>query len=78
MLQLSPSFFYIFFFIPFIGCLGVILLLDKGDYPENWHVVFCPNKQRSLNLSCVWMVYIQIKTGKDFDNDVIATSQGCK
>ena len=22
--------------------------LDKGDYPENLHVVFCPNEQRSF------------------------------
>ena len=22
--------------------------LDKGDYPENSRVVFCPNKQRSF------------------------------
>ena len=27
-------------------CLSVVLQLEKGDYPENSHVVFCPNKQR--------------------------------
>ena len=25
-------------------CLSVFLKLDKGAYPENSHVVFCPNK----------------------------------
>ena len=29
-------------------CLSVVLQLDKGDHPENSRVVFCPNKQRSL------------------------------
>jgi len=43
----------------------------KGDYPENSHVVFCPNKQRYfeplmcfvlinsvlLNLLCVWILF---------------------
>ena len=28
-------------------CLSVVLLLDKGDYPENSHAVFC-NKYRSF------------------------------
>ena len=28
--------------------LSVVSELDKGDYPENSHVVFCPNKQRSF------------------------------
>ena len=31
-------------FSSFNSCLSVVLLLDKGDYPENSHVVFCPNK----------------------------------
>ena len=26
------------------------LKLDKGNYPENSHVVFCPNKLRSIEL----------------------------
>ena len=26
-------------------CLSVVLWLDEGDYPRNWYVVFCPNKQ---------------------------------
>ena len=30
--------------LSFNFCLGVVLLLDKGGYPENLHVVFCPNK----------------------------------
>ena len=29
-------------------CLSVVLQFDKGNYPENLHVVFCPNKQRSF------------------------------
>ena len=33
---------------PFICCLSVVLYLDKGDYPENSHVVFCPDKLRSF------------------------------
>ena len=28
---------------PFNCCLSVVLWLDKGDYPENSHVVFRPN-----------------------------------
>ena len=28
----------------FNSCLGVVSLLDRGDYPENLHVVLCPNK----------------------------------
>ena len=27
-------------------CLSLVLYLEKGDYPENSHVAFCPNKQR--------------------------------
>ena len=27
-------------------CLSVVLQLDKEDYPENSHIVFCPNKYR--------------------------------
>ena len=33
-------------FLPFFHCLVSFHKLDKGDYPENSHVVFCPNKQR--------------------------------
>ena len=29
-------------------CLSVVLQLDKGHYPENLQVVFCPNKQHSF------------------------------
>ena len=29
---------------PFNSCLGVVLQLGKGDYPENLPVVFCPNR----------------------------------
>ena len=40
-------------FSQFNCCLNVVLQLDKGDYPENSHVVFCPNKQRSFEpLTC--------------------------
>ena len=35
-------------FPPFSCCLSVVLLPDCEDYPENLHVVFCPNKQRSF------------------------------
>ena len=35
-------------FSPFNCCLSVVLQLEKGDYPENSHVVFCPNKRRSF------------------------------
>ena len=31
-------------FSPFNCCLSVVLQLDKGDYPEDSHVVFSPNK----------------------------------
>ena len=31
-------------FTQFKCCLSVVLKLDKGDYPENWHVVSSPNK----------------------------------
>ena len=34
-------------FSPLTCCLDVVLQLDKGDYPENSHAVFSPNKQRS-------------------------------
>ena len=30
-----------FIFAPFNCCLSVVLLLDKGAYPENSHVVLC-------------------------------------
>ena len=33
----SPSHFSLFH-----SCLSVVLLLYKGDYPENLDVVFCP------------------------------------
>ena len=33
---------------PFNCCLSVVLELDEEDYPENSHVVFYPNKQRSF------------------------------
>ena len=29
-------------------CLSIILLLNKGNYPENLHVVFYSNKQHSF------------------------------
>ena len=35
-------------FSSFNCCLGVVLQLNKGDYPENLHVAFCRNKQRSF------------------------------
>ena len=37
------SFFHCF--SSFNCCLNVVLWLDEGDYPENVHAVFCPNKQ---------------------------------
>ena len=30
--------------ICFRCCLSVVLYLDKGDYHENSHYMFCPNK----------------------------------
>ena len=36
----SPSHFRRF--SPFNCSLSVVLQLDKWEYPENWHVVFCP------------------------------------
>ena len=39
----SPSHFSLF-----NCCLSVVLWLDKGDYLENSHLVFCPNKQCSF------------------------------
>ena len=35
-------------FSPFNCCLGVVLWLEKGDYPENSPVVLCPDKERSF------------------------------
>ena len=49
--KLSVSLLYISFSIVFhrlICCLSVVLYFDKGDCPENVHVVFCPDKQRSF------------------------------
>ena len=42
---------------PFNCCLSVVLQLDKEDYPENLQVVFCPDKQRSLEpFTCLDLV----------------------
>ena len=36
--------------------------LGKGDYPENSHVVFCPNKQRSFEaLMCLDVRTVSVK-----------------
>ena len=35
-------------FSPFNCCVSVVLWLDKGDYPDNLQVVFCPDKSRSF------------------------------
>ena len=64
--QISGSalhlFFFFFFYIhfpPFNCCLNVVLWLDKGDYPENSHVVFCPYKQRSFQpFTCLGLVVL--------------------
>ena len=41
----NGAFHFIFHrFSPFNCCLSVIMLLDKGDYPENLQVLCCPNK----------------------------------
>ena len=37
---------------PFKCCSSVILQLDKGDYPENSHVVFCPK------IAFFWTFYV--------------------
>ena len=47
-------------------CLSVVLELNKGDYPENVHVVFCPNKWCSFKpfmyfgfvFACLLDVYV--------------------
>ena len=42
-----------------ITCLSVVLYPEKGAYPENSRVVFCPNKQRSFEpLMCVGGSYL--------------------
>ena len=54
--QISGSGLHLFFIVfpPFNCGLSVILLLNKGDWPENLHVVFCPKKTSVLlNLSSV-------------------------
>ena len=49
-------------FSPFNCCLTVALQLGKGDYPENSHVVFCPNKQRSFEaLMCLDVRTVSVK-----------------
>ena len=40
----SPSHFHLF---SSLNCF-LSVKLDKGDYAENMHVVFCPNKQHSF------------------------------
>ena len=43
--RLNDNMFFVFHhFSPFNCCLSVVLYLDRGDYPENLQVVFCPNK----------------------------------
>ena len=41
-------------FPPFNCCLTLrgVLQLNKGAYPENWHVVFCPNSESSHVVFC--------------------------
>ena len=53
--QISVLAFISFFigFQPFNCCLSVVLQLDKGDYPENSHDVFCPNKQHFESFVCL-------------------------
>ena len=48
-------------FLPFNCCLSVVLQHNKGDYPENSIVVFCPNKKRSLNSLCVLIMVINTR-----------------
>ena len=38
----------------------MVLQLDKGDYPENSHVVFCPDKERYFEALRVWILSIQL------------------
>ena len=50
-------------------CLSVVSLLDKGHYPENSHVVFCSNKQRSFELfffKRVWTKQQQTRSNFSF------------
>ena len=35
-----------------------VLKLDKGDYPEHLQVVSCPNKWRSFEPLCVWILKV--------------------
>ena len=39
----SPSHFSTFFAVLIVK---VSFCIDKGDYTDNWHGVFCPNKER--------------------------------
>ena len=34
--------------LPSNHCLSVVSQLDKGDYPKDSYVVFCPNKLRTF------------------------------
>ena len=42
-------------FSPFNCYLGVVLWLDKGDYPKNSHVAFFLISSVLLNIFCVWI-----------------------
>ena len=40
-------------------CLRVVLQLDKGNYPPNFHVVFCPINSILLNILCIWILLLK-------------------
>ena len=42
-------------FLPFNCCICVVLLLDKGDYPENLQIVFVLINSILLNLLSGWI-----------------------
>ena len=57
-------------FSPFNCCLSVVLYLDKRDYPENSHAVFCPYKQHSFEpFICLKLLISQQYYEEDDDDE---------
>ena len=56
------------------NCRLSVVYLDKGDYPENLHAVFCPNKQRSFEpFMCRVVGVCVLQQGED-DIDCVGIS----